>query len=190
MRLPASGWFDMPTQALRRIEVCANDGYLPFHGCEATQRLGAAGQPLRCAQPSQPARESRPARRGARATATVNRPAACRRPTGSYCRPPRSSTTAARTPNIGRCRRARRIVRPRAGRPAGAGAALSRVRMRACSSRASSTAAAVARCSRPSPAPGGHDLLASRQPIPWRNAHFSPAVVGHRPGRAHTDPHG
>jgi penicillin-binding protein 1C len=32
--LPASGWIDMPTQALRRIELCANDGYLPFHDCE------------------------------------------------------------------------------------------------------------------------------------------------------------
>lgn len=34
--LPASGWIDMPTQALRRVELCANDGYLPFHDCETT----------------------------------------------------------------------------------------------------------------------------------------------------------
>ena len=36
----------------------------------------------------------------------------------------------------------------------------------------------------------GHALLASRRPIPGRNAHFSPAVVGHRPRRAHTHARG
>ncbi len=109
--LPASGWIDMPMQALRRIELCANDGYLPFHDCETDQRLGAEGQPLRCAQPSQP--EPHSTRRGACAQRLrIARPT-CRGPTGSYCRPRRSSTTGARTPSIDRCRRGARIVRPR-----------------------------------------------------------------------------
>jgi penicillin-binding protein 1C len=32
--LPESPWIDMPLQALRQIDVCANDGYLPIDGCE------------------------------------------------------------------------------------------------------------------------------------------------------------
>jgi penicillin-binding protein 1C len=35
--LPASPWFDMPTHALRQIDVCANDGFLAIAGCEATR---------------------------------------------------------------------------------------------------------------------------------------------------------
>jgi penicillin-binding protein 1C len=31
--LPGARWLDRPTQALRRIEVCSNDGYLPAEGC-------------------------------------------------------------------------------------------------------------------------------------------------------------
>jgi penicillin-binding protein 1C len=35
--LPASAWIDLPSQALRPIELCANDGYLPFEDCETTR---------------------------------------------------------------------------------------------------------------------------------------------------------
>ena len=35
--LPASPWFDMPTHALRQIDVCANDGYLAIEGCETAR---------------------------------------------------------------------------------------------------------------------------------------------------------
>jgi penicillin-binding protein 1C len=31
--LPVSHWFDQPLQALKRIEVCANDGFLAVEGC-------------------------------------------------------------------------------------------------------------------------------------------------------------
>ena len=33
--LPASPWLDMPSYALRQIDVCTNDGYLAIEGCEA-----------------------------------------------------------------------------------------------------------------------------------------------------------
>jgi len=36
--LPASAWLDIPTQALRRIDICANDGYLAVDGC-ATEKV-------------------------------------------------------------------------------------------------------------------------------------------------------
>jgi penicillin-binding protein 1C len=35
--LPNSPWIDRPAQALRQIEVCANDGYLAVEGCEAVR---------------------------------------------------------------------------------------------------------------------------------------------------------
>ena len=31
--LPASAWLDMPTHALRHIDICANDGYLATDAC-------------------------------------------------------------------------------------------------------------------------------------------------------------
>jgi penicillin-binding protein 1C len=34
--LPASAALDLPTYALRRVDTCANDGYLAVEGCEAT----------------------------------------------------------------------------------------------------------------------------------------------------------
>jgi penicillin-binding protein 1C len=34
--LPASPWFEMPTYALRRIDVCENDGFLATAACTAT----------------------------------------------------------------------------------------------------------------------------------------------------------
>ncbi|HEV7608851.1 MAG TPA: penicillin-binding protein 1C [Steroidobacteraceae bacterium] len=37
--LPASPWFDLPTHALRTMEVCANDGFLAIDGCEVTRML-------------------------------------------------------------------------------------------------------------------------------------------------------
>jgi penicillin-binding protein 1C len=36
--LPASDWFDLPVHALKRIDTCANDGYLANGDCE-TERL-------------------------------------------------------------------------------------------------------------------------------------------------------
>ncbi len=35
--LADSAWFELPAHALRRIDVCANDGYLATEGCEVTQ---------------------------------------------------------------------------------------------------------------------------------------------------------
>jgi penicillin-binding protein 1C len=35
--LKPSPWFDMPTQALRQIETCANDGFLVIDDCEVTR---------------------------------------------------------------------------------------------------------------------------------------------------------
>ena len=88
-------------------------------------------------------------------TATANRPAACARPTGSCCRPREEFYY----------RRAHAEYRPLPPCAPGlsghartgarrAGAALSRARTRACSSRASSTEHADARFSRPSRAAG------------------------------------
>ena len=36
--LPASGWFERPTYALRAVDVCANDGYLAINDCP-TERI-------------------------------------------------------------------------------------------------------------------------------------------------------
>jgi penicillin-binding protein 1C len=36
--LPRSDWLEIPTHALRRVDVCANDGYLPNENCE-TERV-------------------------------------------------------------------------------------------------------------------------------------------------------
>jgi penicillin-binding protein 1C len=35
--LPTTGFIDIPTWSLRRIETCANDGYLAIEGCETQQ---------------------------------------------------------------------------------------------------------------------------------------------------------
>ncbi len=187
--LPASGWIDMPMQALRRIELCANDGYLPFHDCETTSGWvpkdshfdalsphnlslhldlrGAARVHSDCESPGRNV-AGQLVRVAARAGVLL--PARARR----------VSTPAGVAPGLsghGGIRRGR------------AGADLSRVQ------RARPDPARARRHARTHRVRGGlaprrgHALLASRRPIPWRNAHFSPAVVGHRPRRAHTDRH-
>jgi len=35
--LPASDWFELPVHALRRIDICGNDGYLATDACDATR---------------------------------------------------------------------------------------------------------------------------------------------------------
>ena len=35
--LPATPWIDMPTHALRQVETCVNDGYLPNGACDTTR---------------------------------------------------------------------------------------------------------------------------------------------------------
>lgn len=42
-RLPYGGWFEAPELYLKEVEVCRNDGYLPFGNCE-TERQWAPAQ--------------------------------------------------------------------------------------------------------------------------------------------------
>ncbi|MBI4802240.1 MAG: penicillin-binding protein 1C [Elusimicrobia bacterium] len=42
-RLPYGGWFDIPEAYLKEVEVCKNDGYLPFGGCETAKQWSPLG---------------------------------------------------------------------------------------------------------------------------------------------------
>ncbi len=42
-RLPAGGWFKVPEAYLKEVEVCRNDGYLPFANCETERQWAPLG---------------------------------------------------------------------------------------------------------------------------------------------------
>ena len=42
-RLPYGGWFSIPEAYLKEVEVCRNDGYLPFANCETERQWAPLG---------------------------------------------------------------------------------------------------------------------------------------------------